>query len=188
MLSPLAVGVVDEAVEDGVGGGGASDDLMPMLDRQLTGDDGRSALVAIVDDFEEITTLVAGERGETPVVEDEQVDPRQHLEEPCVASVFARERQSFEQPWQPVVEDGTVVSACLVAERAGDPTLADAGRPGDEQVLLATDPIAIDELGEEGAIDAQESARIVNTARPSLRRLTLRTTRFTSAGVPPSAP
>jgi hypothetical protein len=42
--------------------------LVPMLDRHLTGDNGRSALVAIVDDFEEITTLVAGERSETPVV------------------------------------------------------------------------------------------------------------------------
>jgi hypothetical protein len=41
-------------------------DLVPMLDRHLTGDDGRSALVAIVDDFEEITTLVTGERGEAP--------------------------------------------------------------------------------------------------------------------------
>jgi hypothetical protein len=28
-----------------------------MLDRHLTGDDGRPALVAIIDDFEEITTL-----------------------------------------------------------------------------------------------------------------------------------
>jgi hypothetical protein len=34
--------------------------LMPVLDRHLTGDDGRSALVAIVDDFEEIATLLAG--------------------------------------------------------------------------------------------------------------------------------
>jgi hypothetical protein len=33
--------------------------------------DGRSALVAIVDDFEEITTQVAGERAETPAVEDD---------------------------------------------------------------------------------------------------------------------
>jgi hypothetical protein len=36
------------------------------------GDDGRSALVAIIDDFEEITTLVAGERGEAPIIEDER--------------------------------------------------------------------------------------------------------------------
>jgi hypothetical protein len=47
-----------------------------------------------------------------------------------------------------------------VAERAGDPTLADAGRPGDEQILLAADPIAIDELGKEGALDAARSAQI----------------------------
>jgi hypothetical protein len=43
------------------------------------------------------TTLVAGERGEAPVVEDEQVDPRQHLAEPYIA--FRRERQSFKQTW-----------------------------------------------------------------------------------------
>jgi len=30
-----------------------------MLDRHLAGDDGRSALVAIVDDFEEIAALLA---------------------------------------------------------------------------------------------------------------------------------
>jgi hypothetical protein len=43
-----------------------------MLDWHLTGDDGRSALVAIVDDFQEITTLVAGEGGEAPVVKEER--------------------------------------------------------------------------------------------------------------------
>jgi hypothetical protein len=32
------VGVVDEAVEDGVGDGGIGDDLVPMLDRHLAGD------------------------------------------------------------------------------------------------------------------------------------------------------
>jgi hypothetical protein len=47
-----------------------------------------------------------------------------------------------------------------VAECAGDPALADAGRPGDEQILLAADPIAIDELGKEGAVDAARSAQI----------------------------
>ena len=84
---------------------------------------------------------------------------REHLEEPRIASVAAGERQSLEQPWQPMVEDGAVVAACLVAERAGDPTLADAGRADDEQVLLAADPVAIDELGEEGAVDAARARR-----------------------------
>ena len=44
--------------------------------------------------------------------------------------------------------------------RVGDPAFADASRPGDEQIVLAADPIAIDELGKEGAIDAARSAQI----------------------------
>jgi hypothetical protein len=47
-----------------------------------------------------------------------------------------------------------------LAERAGNPALADACRPGNEQVLFAADPIPIDELGKEGAIDAARSAQI----------------------------
>jgi len=91
-----AVSVVNEAVEDGVGDGGIGDDLVPAVDRHLAGDDGRSALVAVVYDFEEIATLLAGERGEAPVVEDEEIDPRQHLEEPCIAPVAAGERERLD--------------------------------------------------------------------------------------------
>ena len=64
---------MDEAVEDGVGDGRIGDDIVPIFDRHLAGDDGRSALVAIIDDFEEIATLLACKRGEAPDVEDEQV-------------------------------------------------------------------------------------------------------------------
>jgi len=67
---------VDEPIEDGVGDGRVGDDLVPIFDRYLAGDDGRSALVAIIDDFEEIATLLAGKRSEAPVIEDEQIDPR----------------------------------------------------------------------------------------------------------------
>ena len=48
---------MDEPIEDGVRDGGVGDDLVPIFDRHLAGDDGRSALVAIIDDFEEIATL-----------------------------------------------------------------------------------------------------------------------------------
>ena len=71
-----AVCVVDETVKNGVGDGGIGDDLVPVIDRDLAGDDGRAALMAVVDDLEEIATLVGGERSESPVVEDEQFDPR----------------------------------------------------------------------------------------------------------------
>ncbi len=45
-----------------------------------------------------------------------------------------------------LVEDGAAVAARLVTERAGDTALTDAGRAGDEQILLAADPAALEEL------------------------------------------
>jgi hypothetical protein len=53
-----------------------------------------------------------------------------------------------------MVLDRTIVAAGLVAEGAGNPALAEPGCPGDEQVLIAVDPVAADESGEDGAIDA----------------------------------
>ena len=79
MLSPFeyeAVCVVDETVENGVGDGGIGDHLVPVIDRHLAGDDGGTALMPIVDDLEQIATLVGGERSQSPVVEDEEFDAR----------------------------------------------------------------------------------------------------------------
>ena len=46
------MGIVDEAVEDGVGIGRIADHRVPVLDGKLTGDDGRSAAVAFFEDQE----------------------------------------------------------------------------------------------------------------------------------------
>jgi hypothetical protein len=75
-LEGEAVSVVDEPIKDGICDGRVGDDLVPIFDWHLAGDDGGSALVAIIDDFEKIATLLAGERGEAPIIEDEQIDPR----------------------------------------------------------------------------------------------------------------
>jgi hypothetical protein len=75
-----------------------------------------------------------------------------------MSPVATRQREGLEQPRHALVEDGTVVATCLVAQRACDPALADASGAGDQQVLLARDPVTIDELGEEGALDAARCA------------------------------
>ena len=67
------------------------------------------------------------------------------LEQPRMPAVAAGQRERLEQPRHAMVEDGAIVAACLVAERAGDPAFADAGRAGDQQVVLALDPVAGDE-------------------------------------------
>ncbi len=49
-----AMGAVDETVEDGIGDGGIVEPGVPVLDRQLAGDDGGLAGGAVVDDVEQV--------------------------------------------------------------------------------------------------------------------------------------
>jgi hypothetical protein len=50
------------------------------------------------------------------------------------------------------VENGHVLSARLVTERAGEPTLAQAARLGQEQIAALGDSVASGELEEERAV------------------------------------
>ena len=68
------MGVVDEAVENGVGIGRVADHGMPFVDRDLAGEDGRAAAVAILEDLVEVTTGAGVERFEAPIVEDKELD------------------------------------------------------------------------------------------------------------------
>ena len=56
------VSVMDEAVEDGIGEGGVADEFMPLLDRQLRGDDGGTESMAVIEDVEQVTALLGIER------------------------------------------------------------------------------------------------------------------------------
>ena len=60
------VGAVDDAIEDGVGEGGIADDLVPALDWQLAGDEDRAGVVAVLDDLQEIATLLGIELLRSP--------------------------------------------------------------------------------------------------------------------------
>ena len=160
------MGVVNEAVEDGVGIGRIADHLVPLLDRKLAGDDGRAAAVALFEDFEEIVPRVGIERFETPVVEDEQIDARERLRGAWRTSVAAGQRQLGEQFRDALIKRGAVVAAGLVAERAGKPGLADAGRAADREIVVGVDPIARDEFLEQRPV---ETARASGSRRPRQR-------------------
>jgi hypothetical protein len=56
-------------------------DIVPMLDRKLACNHGRAAAMAIFHDLQEITSLLCGDRSESPGVEDQKFDARQALEE-----------------------------------------------------------------------------------------------------------
>ena len=63
------MGVVHEPIENGVGDGRIGDCLVPVIDRQLAGHNGRAAVVPILDDLKDVATLLLGEGGEAPIVD-----------------------------------------------------------------------------------------------------------------------
>ena len=69
------MGVVDEPVEDGVGVGRVTDDLMPFIDGDLAGKEGRAAAVAFFEDLVEVAAGAGVEGVEAPIVENESWAP-----------------------------------------------------------------------------------------------------------------
>jgi len=63
------VGVMDQAVEDGVGVCRIADQRVPLIDGELAGDDGGAAAVAVLEDLQEVVASRGVERLEAPVVE-----------------------------------------------------------------------------------------------------------------------
>ncbi len=137
---------MDEPVEDGVGDGRVGDDLVPVIDRELAGHDGRAAIVPVVDDLQQVATLLLCQGGEPPVIEDQELDARQVLEQPGMSAVAACQRQGIKQSWHALIRYRAIVAASLVTERTGKPALAHPGLADDDQVLMPVDPIAGGEL------------------------------------------
>ena len=136
------MGVVDQAVEDGVGQGGMAEGLVPARHRQLAGDHGRTSLVALVEDFQQIPPALVVERSQPPVVEHQDLDLGERGHQLEVATVGPGEGEFREQVRQALVEGGVALPASDVGQGASQIGFSDAGRAGDEHVLAGADPIA----------------------------------------------
>src|SRR5260370_15009703 len=116
--------------------------------------------MTIVDDFGQVAALLRGQRRQPPVVEDQKLDTGEALEEACIPSSDACQRKCVEEAWDAIIEHRTIVTARLVSERAGEPALAGAGFSSDQEVLLAPDPIAGRELGEQRLVETARRLRV----------------------------
>ena len=76
-----AMGVVHEAVEDGVGVCGIANNFMPAVHGELGGNDRRAAPISFLKDFEEIVAGGGVERLQTPVIENEQIGAAERAQE-----------------------------------------------------------------------------------------------------------
>ena len=75
------VGVVNEAIQYGIGDGGVRDQVMPSGHRGLGGDECGFAAVALLDDFEQVEALLVRQAVRPEVVENEQLDADELVDE-----------------------------------------------------------------------------------------------------------
>ncbi len=126
-----AIGIVYDAIEDGVGESWIADKFVPAADGELRSDDKRTTAVAILDDFEQIALLFGQHRFGSQIVDDEESDARQLAHEFVVTAIAMGKGESREQPWEPLIEHGEILAACLEAESTCEPRFTDTGRSHD---------------------------------------------------------
>jgi hypothetical protein len=81
------MGIMHEAVEDRVGEGRITDDLVPGIDRQLAGDQRRTGAITVLDDLHKVAPLVGREPVWAPVIEDQQIGLGKRAEQTREAAV-----------------------------------------------------------------------------------------------------
>ena len=139
------MGVVDEAIEDGIGQGWVAYSLVPVFDGQLAGDDSGSAAVAVFEDFQKVTAFRSGEDSKAPIVDDQHIHAGDGFQDAFVAALISKrgaagQSEGLEHAWGALIEDGPPIPTRLVAKSAGDPAFAEARGSGDQQVLMPGDP------------------------------------------------
>jgi hypothetical protein len=148
-----AMGVVDEAIQDRVGVGGVAYRLMPAIHGKLGRDDSGAASVSLLEDFEQVVAGARVERLKARVAEDQQIGSAKGFQHAGMAPVAARQGEVFAEFGPAVIENRAIVAAGFVADGAGEPALANAGRTDEDQIVVGVDPGAVGELLEQGAVE-----------------------------------
>ena len=145
---------MDQAVEDGIGQRRVADGGMPVRYRQLAGDDGRATAMAVIDDFQQIAPAFVGQRGQPPVIDDQDVGSRHLGQGLGITAIVSPEGQSGQQTRQSDIEDAVALPTGLVGQRAGEEGLANAGRAANQHVLVRLDPVTGHQAGEQRPVEA----------------------------------
>src|SRR5207244_10611172 len=92
--------------------------------------------VAILEDLQDVATLLILERGEGPVVDEQHVHTCELAEEADVGAIGASQGQLVEEARGPAIEGAVALAAGLVREGTGQGALPRPGHPGDGEPLV----------------------------------------------------
>ena len=148
------MGVVDQSVEDGVGDGGIADLLVPVIHRELTGDDGGGVTVPLLDDLQKVSSFGVGHGGEPEIVNHQDMGIGEFADDLSVTSVSLGEGHLVGELGRTDVERAVSLPTCLIAQGAGEEGFSRAGGAGDNNVVVTLDPVAGDEAHHDRLIDS----------------------------------
>ena len=110
---------MNQTVQDGIGQRWISDEIMPVVDGELTGDEGRLQSVPVIEDFEQISSMFVFEGGSTEVVEHQQVSFGQSSHQFGVAAVAFGDNEIPEETRGPGIQGGEAIAAGFMGQSTG---------------------------------------------------------------------
>src|SRR5581483_9819126 len=153
-----AVELLQHPIEDGIGDGGIADPSVPVINRELRGDDAGLVGGAVIEDFKQVGSRARVEARHAPVVEYHHVGLGK-LDEPLAeAAAAVKHAQLLAQTRYAQVQGAVAATASVVSERASQPRLAHPGRAGEKDRVALGDPVREREAHEGLALDAAAGA------------------------------
>ena len=146
--------MVPEAVEQRRGELLVAEDLHPLAEGEVGGDDRRAPLVAVGEQVEEQLSAGALEGHEAELVDDQQRHAQVALVQPGERELVARLDEVADEVGGADEGDAVTAAGGLDAERDREVRLAGADRSGDDDVLAALEVVAGGELSELRPLDA----------------------------------
>lgn len=153
-LETEPIGIVDQAIQDGVPDGWIGEAGVPLCNRHLSGDHSGRSVKAVIQDFEQVLGLAASEGISEPVIKDQKLGSGKGVEELGVGAVGVGEGDQVEKAGGALVADGGVVAAGGVGKSTSQERLADTGGAEDDDVEVLVDPLALGKLENETPVDA----------------------------------
>ena len=112
---------VNDAVQDRISQSWIPDDLVPATYGNLAGDQQRPFPFPVVDDLQQVPSLLGVQRLRPPVVDDQQAGALQAPHQARQPPFTARGGEVGEQARRPTVEDGESITAGFMAQCARQP-------------------------------------------------------------------
>jgi hypothetical protein len=151
---------MDQAIQDGVPDGWVGEASMPLCNRYLSDNHGGRAVITVIQDFEQVLGLGAGEGITEPVIEDQELGAGEGVEELGVGAVGMGKGDVVEKARGALVADGKVVAAGGVGKGTGEERFADPGGAEDEDVEVLIDPLTLGKLKDQATVDAARGREV----------------------------